>query len=108
MRVLICLLLLGVACSKPSKLEPVPPVGLAGSAQAGPVKVYEGQVDEVIKRDQFDYVRVGSNWFALVGAALKTGQFVKIEEQVVFDNFQSKTLNRTFPKIIFGKLISLK
>ena len=105
MRVLICLLLLGLACSKPSKPEPVPPVGLAGSAQIGPSRIYEGQVDEVIERDQFDYVRLGSNWFALVGAALKIGQSVKIEEQVVFDNFQSKTLNRTFPKIIFGKLL---
>jgi hypothetical protein len=108
MRVLICLLLLNVACSKPPKQEPVPPPGLAGSAQVGPAKNYEGLVEEVIERDQFDYVRIGSNWFALVGASLKTGQKVKIEEQVVFDNFQSKTLNRTFPKIIFGKLLSPK
>lgn len=106
MKVLICLLLLGIACSKPSKPEPVPPPGLAGSAGAATAKIYEGPVDEVIERDQFDYVRIGANWFALVGSSLKTGQKVKIEEQVVFDNFQSKTLNRTFSKIIFGKLLS--
>lgn len=104
MRVLVLFALFSIACSKPSKQEPVPPSGLAGSAQTKPIKIHEGWVDEVIERDQFDYVRIGSNWFALVGASLKTGQKVKIEEQVIFENFQSKTLNRTFPKIIFGKL----
>ncbi|MEI6805706.1 MAG: hypothetical protein WCK49_04275 [Myxococcaceae bacterium] len=105
MRVLVLLMLLGIACSKSSKPEAVPPSGLAGLAQGKPIKIHEGVVDEVIERDQFDYVRIGANWFALVGASLKVGQKVKVEEQVVFDNFQSKTLNRTFPRIIFGKLV---
>ncbi len=108
MKILIFLLLLSAACSKPQKPEPVPAVGLAGSDKISPNPIYEGLIDEVIERDQFDYVRIGQNWFALVGVSLKAGRQVKIEEQAVFDNFHSKTLNRTFQKIIFGKLVSPK
>jgi hypothetical protein len=102
----ILLLLLGLACTKASQPETVPPVGLAGSGKVTPNKVYDGVVSEVIEKDQFDYIRIDQTWFALVGTSLKAGQKVKIEAQVAFDNFHSKTLNRTFPKIIFGKLLS--
>lgn len=105
MKALICLMLFCVACSKPSEPEPVPPSGLAGSAKVLSHQIYDGFVNEVIKRDQFMYVRLGSNWFALIGVSVKKGQKIKIEEQAVFNNFHSKTLNRTFPKIIFGKLV---
>ena len=99
-------LLLGLGCTKASQPEPAPPVGLAGAAQTQPNKVYEGVISEVIQKDQFDYVRIDKTWFALVGTSLKVGQKVKIESQVEFEHFHSKTLNKTFPKIIFGKLIS--
>ena len=101
----ILLLLLGLGCTKANKPESPPPVGLAGAGKVAPSKVYDGVVSEVIQKDQFDYVRIDQTWFALVGASLKVGQKVKIESQVEFENFHSKTLNRTFPKIIFGKLI---
>lgn len=99
-------LLLGLGCTKGSMPESAPPVGLAGSGKVTPNKIYDGVVSEVVQKDQFDYVRVDQTWFALVGTSLKVGQKVTIEAQVAFDNFHSKTLNRTFPKIIFGKLLS--
>lgn len=100
------LVLLGLGCTKASEPESVPPVGLAGSAKVVPNKIHDGVISEVVEKDQFNYVRIDQTWFALVGTSLKVGQKVKIEAQVTFDNFHSKTLNRTFPKIIFGKLLS--
>ena len=104
-KLFILSLLLGLGCTKASEPKSVPPVGLAGSAQTQPNKTYEGVINEVIQKDQFDYVRMDQTWFALVGTSLKVGQKVKIEAQVAFENFHSKTLNRTFAKIIFGKLL---
>src|SRR3989338_8110804 len=104
----IFLCFLCLSCSK-NKTEPsVPPVGLAGTAQIAPRLVNHVKVDEVITRDQFSYVRSGDIWFALVGVSLHVGQKIKIEEQAVFEDFQSKTLNRIFKKIIFGKPQGLK
>lgn len=83
----------------------VPPTGLAGASKVAPKKLFQGVIDEVIKREQFVYVRLGSDWFALVETPLSVGQKVKIDVQVAMDNFHSKQLNRTFSKLNFGKLV---
>lgn len=108
MNFLIFILLLSLGCSKSKPVEPLPPLGLAGSGKIAPHQVYKGVVDEIIERDQFIYVRLDQLWFALVGAKLKISQKIVIEEQAVFEDFHSKTLNRVFPKIIFGKLLDPK
>lgn len=108
MKFLILFLLFVLGCSKEKPIESVPPSGLAGSAKIASHQVYTGSVAEIIKRDQFVYVRLDQNWFALVGASLQVGQKVKIEEQAVFEDFHSKTLGRVFSKIIFGKLLEPK
>ena len=82
----------------------MPPVGLAGANNIIVHPVHEGILDEVIYKDQFSYVRMAGKWFALVGGPFKKGQKVQIEEQAVIDQFRSKTLDRTFDKIIFGTL----
>ncbi|MES2503854.1 MAG: hypothetical protein V4534_03145 [Myxococcota bacterium] len=103
------LIVLVAGCTDSAKPEPaLPPVGLAGSQKLQAAAKYRGAVKEVIEKEQFSYVRVGDNWFALVGVKLKKGEMVSIEEQAVFNNFQSKTLNRTFKKIIFGILLEPK
>lgn len=108
MNFLIFILLLSLGCSKSKPVESVPAPGLAGSGKITPHQVYKGIVDEIIERDQFIYVRLDQLWFALVGAKLKIGQRVTVEEQAVFEDFHSKTLGRVFPKIIFGKLLDPK
>ncbi len=96
------ILLLISACTDQKKPEPVPPSGPAGQAKLKAAVFHEGVASEVIRKDQFSYVRVGEDWYALVAADIRPGQRVKIEEQAVFNGFESKTLHRTFKKIIFG------
>ena len=108
MKGLISIFLLCLSCSKNNSTDSTPPVGLAGTAKIAPRLVYDVVIHEVITRDQFSYVRSGDKWFALVGVSLKVGQKIKIEEQAVFEDFHSKTLNRVFKKIIFANPLGLK
>ena len=41
-------------------------------------------------------------WAAILKVDLKQGQKIEVNQQMVMDNFQSKSLNRTFDRIIFG------
>ena len=96
-----------IACQKSEvPKHTAPPVGMAGTQKLQKQKIHAGVVEELIHRDQFSYVKVNNTWFALVDAPVKIGQKVQIEEQAVFNNFESKTLNRKFEKIIFGTLKS--
>ena len=104
MRVALILILIS-ACTEQKKPGPVPPSGPAGQAKLKASTFREGVAKEVIRKDQFSYVRVGEDWYALVAADVRPGQRVKIEEQAVFNDFESKTLHRTFKKIIFGVLV---
>ncbi len=99
------ILLLISACTDQKKAEPVPPSGPAGQAKLKAAVFHEGVASEVIRKDQFSYVRVGEDWYALVAADVRPGQRVKIEEQAIFNDFESKTLHRVFKKIIFGVLV---
>ncbi|MBL4817751.1 MAG: hypothetical protein JKY15_00785 [Deltaproteobacteria bacterium] len=103
------LLLLLLSCQKSeAPKKHVPPTGMAGAQKLQKLKQHSGVVQEVIHKDQFSYVKVGDTWFALVDAPVKVGQKIQIEEQAVFNDFESKTLNRKFKKIIFGVLKSSK
>jgi len=68
----------------------------------------EGQVLEVKNVPQFTYLRLktqaGESWAAVVTADVKKGDTVTIENAMVMGNFQSKSLKRTFKKILFGNL----
>jgi hypothetical protein len=68
----------------------------------------KGQVVEVIDVDAYTYLRLktadGETWAAVNKAPVKVGQAVTIENPAVMTNFESKTLKRTFPKIVFGSL----
>lgn len=79
---------------------------LASKAQAK--GVVSGEVMEVKNVDSYTYLRLktkdGETWVAVSTAAVKKGAKVTIENAMVMNNFESKTLKKTFPTIIFGSL----
>ena len=117
-RLLTLMLLLSLvnctnSCSSEKK---VPPAGLAGSVlskdQAANKKernIIHGSILEVIKKEGFSYLQIQTatgekEWIAILASSEAVGNSVRIEEQVVLTDFHSKSINRTFPKIIFGVL----
>jgi hypothetical protein len=74
-----------------------------------PVKgALSGEVMEIKDVDSYTYLRLktkdGETWAAVSTAAVKKGATVTIENPMVMNNFESKTLKKTFPTIIFGSL----
>jgi hypothetical protein len=70
----------------------------------------KGEVLEVLDVDAFTYLRLktkdGDTWAAVTKAPVKKGAEVTIENGVVMTNFESKSLKKTFDRIVFGKLAS--
>lgn len=70
--------------------------------------VVSGEVLEIKDVDSYTYLRLktkdGETWAAVSTAAVKKGAMVTIENPVVMNNFESKTLKKTFPSIVFGSL----
>lgn len=67
-----------------------------------------GVILEVQDVDGYTYVRLktpeGETWAAVGKAPLKKGATVAIENTMVMKNFESKSLKKTFPTIVFGTL----
>jgi hypothetical protein len=67
-----------------------------------------GEVLEVQDVESYTYLRLktkdGETWAAVGRAPVKKGAQVTIENPMVMHNFESKTLNRKFDKIVFGML----
>lgn len=67
-----------------------------------------GKVLETMDAAGYTYVRVktadGEKWAAVSAAKIEKGSTVTINEQMTAENFESKTLNRKFDKIIFGTI----
>jgi hypothetical protein len=67
-----------------------------------------GEVLEVQDVDSYTYLRLktkeGETWAAVNRAPVQKGAQVTIESPAVMTNFESKTLNRKFDKIVFGML----
>jgi len=72
---------------------------------AGPVT---GEVLEVRDVESYTYLRLktaqGETWAAVPTAKVKKGDKVTVDNPMVMNNFQSKALNKTFDKIVFGTL----
>jgi hypothetical protein len=68
----------------------------------------KGTVLEVQDVESYSYLRLktkdGETWAAVARTPLKKGAQVTIENPTVMTNFESKTLKRTFPSIVFGNL----
>jgi len=70
--------------------------------------VLKGEVLEVKNVDSYSYLRLktadGETWAAVTKTPLKKGAKVVIENATVMYNFESKSLKKTFPQIVFGNL----
>ncbi len=68
----------------------------------------KGEVLEVKIVDNFTYLHLktkdGETWAAVVNAKASKGETVTIENVSVMENFESKSLKRTFKTILFGTL----
>ncbi|MCP4603939.1 MAG: hypothetical protein GY847_26025 [Proteobacteria bacterium] len=96
------------------------PVG-SGSVGSGPIgsgahtpgvatmkmKVHSGQVVETMNVPNYTYLQIMTSageklWAAIPKTDIRVGQSVEVMESTVMKNFASRTLNKTFPTIIFG------
>jgi hypothetical protein len=73
-----------------------------------PAASVKGEVLEVKEVESYTYLRLktkdGETWAAVGKAQVKKGAEVTIENVMVMNNFESKTLKKTFPTILFGSL----
>ncbi len=80
----------------------------AGTPSAPQGRSLKGQVLEVKDVDAYSYLRLktqdGEIWAAVNRAPVRKGAEVTIENATVMNNFRSKSLNRTFDRIVFGTL----
>ncbi len=85
--------------------------GWSLNALAAPI-VIKGEVLEVKEVDNYTYMLLktanGDTWTAVGKAPVKKGAVVTVEDAEQMDNFESKTLKKTFPKIFFGSLAKPK
>ena len=70
--------------------------------------VVTGVILEVKDVDSYTYIRLktkdGETWAAVSTTPLKVGATVTIGDAMVMKNFESKSLKKTFPSIVFGNL----
>ncbi len=91
------------------KLFAIGLVLLFNFAQAAPaLSVVKGEVLEVKDVASYTYLRLktaeGETWAAVGKAKVAKGSQVTIENAMTMDNFESKSLKKTFKTIIFGTL----
>ncbi len=99
----------------PTKGAPLPNFGTptgdsvgagAGGMGAGAGVVFTGKVVEKLEVPSYTYMRVattdGDQWVAVSTMSVNVGDVVTINQQIVMNNFPSKSLNRTFEKLIMG------
>jgi hypothetical protein len=83
-------------------------IGFAAPGAPSPPAAVKGEVVEVKDVDAYTYLRLktkdGEVWAAVNKAPVKKGAEVTIENAMVMENFASKSLNRTFDRIVFGNL----
>lgn len=79
--------------------------GVPAAAQSATVR---GEVLEVREVESYTYLRLktadGETWAAVGKAPVKKGDKVSIEDVMVMSNFESRSLKKTFPTILFGNL----
>jgi len=82
----------------------------SGAEAAAASSSLSGTVLESIDVEPYSYLRLrtaeGEVWVAVSKTALKKGSMVTIEDTMELQNFQSKSLNRKFDRIVFGSLIA--
>jgi hypothetical protein len=79
--------------------------GDMGGGMGGNV-VFAGKVLEKLDVPQYTYLRIqtssGEEWVAVSTMQVNVGDSVTVNQQLVMENFASKSLGRTFPKLVMG------
>lgn len=83
-------------------------MGMSGGSQAPAGETIAGTVLETIATTGYTYLRLktaaGEQWAAISGAQVAVGSAVTVAVSMRADNFQSKSLNRTFERLYMGSL----
>jgi hypothetical protein len=78
------------------------------AAMQGESALVEGKVLEVMNVESFTYMRLdtqqGEVWAAVIKGQVKKGDVVTLDNVSVMNDFESKTLQRKFDRILFGNL----
>ena len=92
-------LTLAVAFAAHAATPPAPPA---------PTQGLTGEVLETKDVDSYTYLRLktkdGETWAAVPTTSVKKGAKVTIANPMTMNNFESKTLKKTFDKIVFGQI----
>ncbi|MHB1293073.1 MAG: NrfJ-related protein [Sulfuricella sp.] len=71
----------------------------------------KGKVLSTIEASPYTYIEVSQGkktvWLAASSVALKKGNVIRFDDGMVMSNFHSKTLNRTFPTILFVNRVAV-
>lgn len=95
-------------CKSPARNDaPAPaPQAQPAAAAAQADSSLSGNVVETMNSGGYTYISLENNgkkvWVAVPQTKVKVGQKVACRPGMVMENFTSKTLNRTFPSIIFS------
>ncbi len=83
-----------------------PPVSSADKISVGPEGTLSGKVVETMNSGGYTYVRIEQNgkktWVAIPEMKVSVGQQIVLQPGAEMSNFPSKTLKRTFDRIIFS------
>ncbi|MEW5851745.1 MAG: nucleotide-binding protein [Myxococcota bacterium] len=125
-RSLLIPVLLAVGCAKTPSSTPAPTTSPAPSSAPAPVAAalpqapppadmpppsagpLKGPILEKIDAAGYSYLRLGTPagdaWAAVPQTPHAVGTVVEVVDSMRMDGFESKTLNRRFEKLVFGKL----
>ena len=88
---------------QPVQQQPAPEAGMPAGLPPAPVT---GKVLETMDAANYTYINVatdsGEKWVAISQTAVEVGEEVTFMDGMVMQNFFSKTMDRTFPEIIFS------
>ena len=89
--------LLWLACAAPT----LPANPLASVVRTPGATAVSGPVAEVVRTGSYAYVRVGTAWFATMGAHVAPGATVTLRPVGQIEGFHSARLDRTFDVLTF-------
>lgn len=97
--------------AKPATTAAPAPQAAAAGAPAASANAFTGEVAETMNSGGYTYARLHADgkedvWIAAAEFPAKTGERLSVALEMPMQNFQSKTLNRTFPVIYFVANVS--
>ncbi len=109
--VALAVALMAVGCKEKQEGVPAPTAqGEAAATAPAPAETIsfplKGKAQETLAGGGFSYVRVaaasGEYWIAVPETEVKVGEEVSVADGQMMENFASKSLGRTFPKIVMS------